>query len=170
MYRRAGQRVRQWRREHHDMSQIELAARAGVSVGCIQGLETGLRVTRKANLLKIAQVIGLSVDELTQDEEPALGRDPRLSQPGDEKLRAEDLAVARRFHDADTDTRLRVRRLLDEGIDPGLHLLERIERLDQDFQAHVHTLVTQAETQLAEEHDARHRQTQFRRKHDPPQT
>jgi transcriptional regulator with XRE-family HTH domain len=116
-YENAGRRVAKWRQAHDAkgatrkghakaMSQIALAKKARVSVGCLQGLETGARATRDKNLKKIADAIGLTVAELTSDETETstIIRDPRGYHLSDE-----DYAIAHLFHDAHTEVRVQVK-------------------------------------------------------------
>jgi DNA-binding transcriptional regulator YiaG len=53
-YRQAAARVIKWRQEHGAMSQVQFAAAAGISVGCLQSFETGTRATRKKQMERIA--------------------------------------------------------------------------------------------------------------------
>jgi transcriptional regulator with XRE-family HTH domain len=107
VYKRAGKRVREWRRAHNEMSQVDLAQKAGVSVGCLQAFELGIRATRAANLAKIAKAVKMSVAELMADEESSPPKDERAK-----GLTEEDLHVARLFHDAITDVRTSVKKQL----------------------------------------------------------
>src|SRR5271156_1236984 len=94
MYKRAAQRVKNWRREHGEMNQVEFATLADVSVGCLQGFEAATRATRVKNLLKIATAIGLSsVEALLSEDTPTTRPDPLV-----EGLDPEDLRHAHRYH------------------------------------------------------------------------
>jgi Helix-turn-helix len=105
-YERAGKRVAEWRREHGDMSQVAFANQAGVSVGCLQGLEAGTRATRDVNLDKIAAFMGITRAALLSEEEapPKVAPDPRTK-----NLTSEDLYIARLFHEAVTELRASVK-------------------------------------------------------------
>lgn len=117
-YANAGRRIVNWRLTHDAdkkprvgkakaMSQIRFAELADVSVGCLQGLETGTRATRKENLVAIAKVLGLTEEQLTSDDPdqaPAAVPDPRGI-----GLRDEDYTIAHLFHDARTEVRVRVK-------------------------------------------------------------
>jgi transcriptional regulator with XRE-family HTH domain len=118
-YARAGKRVFEWRQAHDDrgavragnktkaMSQIVLAKRADVSVGCLQGLEQGSRATRDENLEKIARAIGLTAAELVSDDPTEIAAAvPDTRALG---LRDEDFEIAHLFHNANTDVRVAVR-------------------------------------------------------------
>jgi transcriptional regulator with XRE-family HTH domain len=121
-YENAGKRVVKWRHDHDQdgaprkgtakgMSQITLAKRAGVSVGCLQGLETGTRATRQEHLLAIAKAIGLTYEELTS-EDPE-GAAAIIPDPRGEGLNNEDYVIAHLFHDAHTDVRVQVKTTLE---------------------------------------------------------
>jgi hypothetical protein len=105
-YTYAGPKIAKWRRDHNQMSQVAFAKLAKVSVGCLQGLETGTRATRELNLDKIATVMGLSREELLSADEsvPQPSPDPRLKE-----LTSEDLQIARLFHGAVTEVRASVK-------------------------------------------------------------
>jgi transcriptional regulator with XRE-family HTH domain len=102
---RAARRVREWRRTHGEMSQIEFAALARVSVGCVQGFENGTRKTRDANLLKIATAIGVTLQELIREDDPPVRPDPLL-----EDLKREDLLIAHYYHHSGAEAKLAVKR------------------------------------------------------------
>ena len=104
---RAAKRVREWRRLHGEMSQIEFAAMAGVSVGCLQSFEKGTRKTRDSNLLKIAAAIGVTLKDLIREDEPPAPPDPLVAE-----LKTEDLRIANAYHHAGADTKHGIKRLL----------------------------------------------------------
>lgn len=112
-YEHAGPKVVEWRRVHNEMSQIAFAELADVSVGCLQGLETGTRATRDVNLDKIAKAIGITRKELLSPEPSARPpADPRLK-----NLTAEDLQIARLFHEALTEVRVSVKAQLRAAVE-----------------------------------------------------
>jgi len=114
MYKRAAQKVKDWRKAHDEMNQIEFAKLAKISVGCLQGFETATRGTRPKNLLKIATALGLpSVDALlSEDVVPA----PLQTDPLVEGLGPEDLRLAHRYHHAGADAKYAVKWLLSSQV------------------------------------------------------
>jgi transcriptional regulator with XRE-family HTH domain len=105
MAKRAGKRVKQWRKER-SLNQIAFAKLAGISVGSLQGFETGLRDTRRTNLTKIAAVLGLTADELSDETAPDTP-DPRAKD-----LKDPDYVVANLYHHADADVKYAIKALL----------------------------------------------------------
>lgn len=115
------ERVTDWRRKHNahgerrapterEMSQAELAKRAGVSIGCISGVERAVRKTRTTQLAAIANAIGLTLDQLCEgDSEPTPTARP---DPRGVDLRDEDYEIARLFRTASTDVKVSVRNQL----------------------------------------------------------
>jgi transcriptional regulator with XRE-family HTH domain len=101
--RRAAERVREWRRLH-GLSQIAFARRTGISVGCLQGFETGTRRTRDAALAKIAAGIGTTLDDLTRLDAGARP-DPNLAD-----LKPEDLRIARAYHHSGAEIKHAIKR------------------------------------------------------------
>jgi DNA-binding transcriptional regulator YiaG len=104
VFQRAAARVRMWRTSHR-MGQVEFARLAGVSVGCLQAFEGGVRDTRESNVAKIAAAMGQSFAELTKEDDPYPGADPLLN------LRPEDLRIAHAFHHAGADVKHAAKRL-----------------------------------------------------------
>lgn len=117
---RAGQRVVAYRLAHGTLrgrrraplTQIALAKRAGISVGCLQGFEMGTRVTRPDNARRIAAAIGLTLDALFSDEpatsappEPAAAPTPAIAR----ELTPEELFVVRMFSIAVSEVRVRLK-------------------------------------------------------------
>lgn len=79
-WKRAGQRVVAFRAAHgtrkhgrrQPLTQAALAARAGVSQGCLQAFENGTRATRRESVTRIAAAVDLTVDQLFgSDDAPA---------------------------------------------------------------------------------------------------
>ncbi len=127
MSKRAAQRVRDWRKAHGDLSQIQFAKQAGVSVGCLQGFEAATRATRDKNLDKIALAIGLSGKaELLSDDDPPAKPDPLLKD-----LRPEDLRFANLFHRAELDIKHAAKRLFGPDVSDEFreHIAPVLERL-----------------------------------------
>jgi transcriptional regulator with XRE-family HTH domain len=129
MYKRAAKRVKDWRRDHA-MNQIAFADRAKISVGCLQGFETGARATREANLVKIANAVGLSRDALLHDDDPITSPNPLLA-----GLRDEDLRHAQHFHHATAHAKAAAYDWLGPKISDDLReriagLVERLLRMD----------------------------------------
>lgn len=62
-----GEKVRALR-EQHNLTQYELAARLGVHQSAISHVETGLRPPRLPMVIKLAEVFGVTVDELVSGE------------------------------------------------------------------------------------------------------
>jgi len=133
-------RVRDWRLAHnaagepraaHEdfMTQGELAKRAGVGIGTIQGVERALRRARTKSLTDIAKAMGITLTELTEgdtDERPVVVADPR-----GKDLRDEDYEIARLFRTASTDVKLSVRnqlRLDALGLAAGLPIPPELNR------------------------------------------
>ena len=126
-YKYAAVRVRAWRKRHdadgrllvdplHDehMSQARFAELAGVSVGCFQGVEAGLRRTRKENLAKIARVMDLTLDDLTAPLPAQPEAAPGTPDPRFEGLLPDDLDVARLYQRADGPLKTTIKRMLTE--------------------------------------------------------
>lgn len=75
-WKRAAERVVAWRRAHDTkkhgrrvpLSQAALAERAGVSQGCLQAFENSARATQHESVMRIANAIGLSVEQLFAPE------------------------------------------------------------------------------------------------------
>ncbi len=132
MYKRAAQKVKDWRKAHDEMNQIEFAKLAQISVGCLQGFETATRGTRPKNLLKIATAIGLpTVDALlSEDVPPPLPVDPLI-----DGLVAEDLRLAHRYHHAGADAKYAVKWLLSPQVPDDVRerialIIERLLRYE----------------------------------------
>lgn len=143
MYRQAAARVIQWRREHDDMSQVKFAARAGISVGCLQSFETGTRATREEKLERIAAAMDLTLDQLKADDAEA-GQTPN---PLLKDLLQEDLRFAQRFHHAGAETKHAVKNFLvtpmsEEKRERIALMLADLVRLDESQIAIVETILT----------------------------
>ena len=104
MLKRAAERVEEWRRLHK-VNQITFAQLAGISVGCLQGFESGSRDTRKHNRVKIAAVLGLTEEALFGDDAPADKPDPLR-----DSLKTEDLRVANAYHHSDAEVKHAIKR------------------------------------------------------------
>ena len=133
MFKRAAKRVKDWRKDHA-LNQIAFAELARVSVGCLQGFESGGRDTRKSNVGKIAAVLGLTKDELLSDDDSPLDKPNPLLKD----LRTDDLRLANHFHHADADTKHAVKAFLsptvaDDQRERVARLLEQLLRLEGDL-------------------------------------
>lgn len=62
-------------REHADLSQEELAARADVSRATIQSVENGRHAPRRASLKRIAAALGVDVETLKSGDQPSAAAD-----------------------------------------------------------------------------------------------
>ena len=102
---RAARRVREWRRLHGEMSQIQFARMAHVSPGTLQGFERATRKTHDTNLLKIAAAIGLTLEELIREDDPPVRPDHLL-----EDLKREDLQIAHAYHHSGADAKHAIKR------------------------------------------------------------
>lgn len=51
-------------RDSQGLSQSALASKASVSVGCLQKIEQGQKVGKLATLLKIAQALGVGIEQI----------------------------------------------------------------------------------------------------------
>lgn len=143
MYRQAAARVIQWRREHDDMSQVKFAARAGISVGCLQSFETGARATREEKMERIAAAMDLTLDQLKADDADAA----QTPNPLLKDLLQEDLRLAQRFHHAGAETKHAVKNFLVAPMseDKREHIalmLAALVRLDESQIAIVETILT----------------------------
>jgi transcriptional regulator with XRE-family HTH domain len=145
MYRRyhqAAARVIAWRREHGAMSQVQFAANAGISVGCLQGFETGMRHTREKQVARIAVAMDLTLDQLLADDaEAGQTPDPLLKD-----LLQEDLRLAQRFHHAGAEVKHAIKALFtaDLSEDQREHIaliLGALIRLDESQIALVETML-----------------------------
>lgn len=63
-----GNRIQQFR-EASGLTQEELASQAGISIKHISVLERGLKIPRLATFLKIAEVLGVTPNDLLSDGE-----------------------------------------------------------------------------------------------------
>lgn len=107
MLQRAAQRVRDYRRAHGDIRQVDFAAQAGISVGALQGFETGKRKTRPANLLKTAHAIGTTLEDLVREDQPVHQIHPLYAD-----LAPEDLRIAHAYHHAGAELKHAIKRLI----------------------------------------------------------
>ena len=64
-----GNKMQQFR-ESCGLTQEELATKSGISVKHISVLERGLKIPRLATFLKIAEVLGITPNDLLSDDEP----------------------------------------------------------------------------------------------------
>jgi transcriptional regulator with XRE-family HTH domain len=109
---RAGKRVTAFRilhsvlhgRRKQPMTQVELARKAGVSVGCLQAFEGGIRVTRPDNIRRIAEACDMTVDALFADDAP-----PATAA---DEFTDETLDVARMFELAHAELKIEIKKLL----------------------------------------------------------
>ena len=130
-WRRAGERVVKYRYAHgtkksgrrQPLSQADLATRAGISQGSLQAFENNTRATLRENVLKIADAVGMTLDQLfavAPDVEPVsdapLARVHAMlantffgSEQGDVPFTDEAIAVARLFTVAHTEIRVLVK-------------------------------------------------------------
>jgi transcriptional regulator with XRE-family HTH domain len=142
MYRRAAARVIAWRREHGAMSQVQFAAKAGISVGCLQSFEAALRETRKKQRERIARAMDLTLDQLFADDaEAGQTPDPLLKD-----LLQEDLRLAQRFHHAGAEVKHAVKAFLTAALSEDQRerlalILADLIRLDESQIAFVETIV-----------------------------
>ena len=117
---------------------------SGVSLGTLQMIEKGVgREVRASNIQKVVNFLETSIDDLLKaDVTPT---DPRLV-----GLRAEDLRIARQYHDSETTVRNHVRLLLDEGEEGRLNaLLASVLALPSDL---AHGLLDLFERTIQERH------------------
>lgn len=105
-YRLAGARVAEYRRSHGRMPQRTLARKAGISVGSLQALESATRITGRSILDKVAQAIGLTVDQLMA-EDPKQQVDARLA-----GLTAADIRIAFLFQRANGHLKIAIEGIL----------------------------------------------------------
>lgn len=136
VHRRAAKRVIAWRKEHA-LNQVEFAAFAKVSVGCLQGFETGTRNTREKNLIKIATAVGLTTEALLHDDDPTATPNPLLA-----GLRDIDLRHAQHFHHASPHAKAAAYDWLAPEVSDDLReriaaLVERLLKMDADLFATV---------------------------------
>lgn len=144
LYLWAAQRVIAWRNTHdagnelltdaisqkRHMTQIDFSRMAEVSVGCLQGLENGAREPRDEQLIKIAGVLGLTLEQLTAKPDttpesvPTGPSDPRYA-----GLLPDDLEVAHMYHGAGGELKVTVRRMLTEYYQRAQEALKRKEAL-----------------------------------------
>jgi Helix-turn-helix. len=106
---RAGRRVIAWRHAHDKTTQRALAGLAGVSVGAIQSLESGARITRLEILEKIAGVLETSLEALIAEEGGAGAIDPRLA-----NLLPESVDVAEMYQTAGAELKMKILQALRE--------------------------------------------------------
>lgn len=143
MYRRVAARVIAWRREHGAMSQIQFAAKAGISVGCLQSFEAGVRDTRKKQRERIARAMDLTLEQLFDDDaEAGQAPDPLLKD-----LLQEDLRLAQRFHHAGAEVKHAIKAFLTAGLSEEQRerialIVADLIRLDESQIAVVETFVT----------------------------
>lgn len=112
------------RRQDLHWSRQRLADEAGTTTNSIRAFELGDRRTRAETKRRILAALTTTADKLLAP--PPTAKDPRV-----EGLRTEDLAIARAFHDSDTETRLFIRHALrDEHVGRFLeHVYRVIARL-----------------------------------------
>jgi transcriptional regulator with XRE-family HTH domain len=140
---RAGARVLQYRNAQTTrrngrrvpLTQAELAARAGVSIGTVQALELGTRRTTVRQIKKIANAIGMSIEELVSPEPTRA--DVAVS-PAVPELTHESLLVARFFQSSVTPTRTAIlgtiyRAFVNRRDATALALMEELRVLSPDL-------------------------------------
>jgi transcriptional regulator with XRE-family HTH domain len=140
VHRRAAKRVIAWRKEHA-LNQVEFAAFAKVSVGCLQGFETGTRNTRETNLIKIATAVGLTTEALLHDDDPMTTPNPLLA-----GLRDIDFQHAQHFHHASPHAKAAAFDWLGPKVSDELReriaaVVERLLTMDADLFATVERFV-----------------------------
>ena len=141
MWKRAAKRVKEWRRAHDDMSQEAFAQLAGISIGTLQGFESGARGTRELNVAKIAAV-RLTREALLNDDAPTEEPNPLLT-----NLRTEDLVIANQFHHAAAEVKYATKHFLSPAVSDEVRerlalILRLLLQLDDDraFEAVTHML------------------------------
>jgi transcriptional regulator with XRE-family HTH domain len=156
-----GRRARRLRLDK-EWSQKDLAAKAKVTPNTIRGFEKGSLNTRWPKVKDIARALGTTFEALQQGDEIVKASDPLL-----DKLKREDLMVARLYHDSSTSVRLRVLEMLQKdqetdggeeqgsanGVTPTVapaKLGERVARLDPDAQVVIDGFVSRLEHQHRE--------------------
>lgn len=102
---RAARRVREWRRLHGEMSQIQFARIAHISPGTLQGFERATRKTHDSNLLKIAAAIGITLEELIREDDPPVPPDRHIVD-----LKPEDFRIAHAYHHSGADVKHAIKR------------------------------------------------------------
>ena len=102
---RAARRVREWRRLHGEMSQIQFARIAHISPGTLQGFERAKRKTHDSNLLKIAAAIGITLEELIREDDPPVPLDRHVVD-----LKSEDFRIAHAYHHSGADVKHAIKR------------------------------------------------------------
>ena len=148
LYRLAAARVIAWRREHGAMSQVQFAAKAGISVGCLQGFETGMRHTREKQVARIAVAMDLTLDQLLADDaEAGQTPDPLLKD-----LLQEDLRLAQRFHHAGAEVKHAIKAFLTADLSEDQReqialILSALIRLDESQIAYVETIMAPLTTE-----------------------
>lgn len=105
VFQRAARRVREWRRLHGEMSQVQFARLARISPGTLQGFERAKRKTHDSNLLKIAAAIGVTLEELIREDEPPVRPDPHVID-----LKPEDFRIAHAYHHSGGDVKYAIKR------------------------------------------------------------
>jgi len=147
MWKRAGKRVKNWRKEHGEMNQITFATLAKISVGCLQGFETATRHTREHNLIKIAAAMGLTKEDLLSEDQPPTEKpNPLLTH-----LRTEDLRLANAFHHAGGRVKVALLALFhpevsEESREQIAVLLEHLLRLTADDLLVIEKFIVDLET------------------------
>jgi transcriptional regulator with XRE-family HTH domain len=133
-------------REDKGWTQAHLARAAEVATNTVGGLE-GDRHTRPAQLTRIAAALQVSLQALRTGA--GLDENPFTKKL---KLSDEDLRMAKRFHDAETEIRLATLRLLAAGRhDPMFTLWTRLQSLDETRRDFLLKALSEYEEALARE-------------------
>jgi len=110
-------------RQRRELTQKELAKEADVTPNTMRGLEKGTLNTRWANVVAVARVLQVTVEQLVETN-PAEQEYWRTATPGMQDLLGEDLQIARAYHHSNSDVRARVRAILERREYPDAPLVE----------------------------------------------
>jgi len=135
MNKAVGKRVKRLRNEK-ELTQGQLAKKAGVTANTLRGLEKGTLTTRWPKLQKIAKALGTTAEALLHGDEPIAPTDPLL-----DKLRKEDILIARDYHHSSTLMRQCIAALLRNSDDD--EVLTRAVLAIQKMPAHSLDALTQ---------------------------
>lgn len=139
---RAARRVREWRRLHGEMSQVQFARLARISPGTLQGFERAKRKTHDSNLLKIAGAIGVTLEELIREDEPPVRPDQHVLD-----LKPEDFRIAHAYHHSSAEVKYALKRFYapttsDERRERVAVWIARLLSYDDEEIAHVEIVIT----------------------------
>src|SRR5215471_18743550 len=110
-----------------DLGQKEVARRARVSVRTYQAIERNWYEVRPQNFERVLHYFGTTVRNL-------LAHSHGMPSPHDDGLNPEDRLVARLFHDAELDRRLRIKWVLNQQPGPiDEALKERLQRWAEQY-------------------------------------